>query len=371
MPVSDAAGAVKTALRRGLAAAAAALLLFAMPVPYVLYEPGKVVPVGDLVTVGKTDRPDRTVPPDRQDAARQPGRPEGGQSDGQGEWLLTTVYLEPRTALWPVIASAWRTDREAHPRRSVFQGMSAEEYAARMDVLMEESQRKAMEAAFRAAGVPYEREPDGVYAVRSAGPLKAGDRILAVDGAPVRGLDELAEALSGRGGREAELTVRRGGREIAVRLAADEAGTDAAAGRLGGAELIGIFAIRPADSAVSVAIDDGGFAGPSAGLALALHLYERLTGEPLTGGRRIAATGTIEPSGAVGAVGGVKMKAIAASRAGAGLFLVPESSAAEAAAAAEAAGGGMAVAGVKSLEEAVSLLRALHVQEGRTMIGGS
>ena len=65
------------------------------------------------------------------------------------------------------------------------------------------------------------------------------------------------------------------------------------------------------------------------------------------------------------------MKAIAAARAGADLFLVPEANAAEAAAAAEAAGGGMAVAGVKSLEEALHLLRAYTVQEGRTMIGGS
>lgn len=95
-------------------------------------------------------------------------------------------------------------------------------------------------------------------------------------------------------------------------------------------------------------VDAGGFAGPSAGLALALHIYERLTGEPLAGGRRIAAA-----------------------RAGADFFLVPEANAAEAAAAAEAAGGGMAVAGVRTFEEAVNLLRAHRVQEGRTMIGGS
>jgi len=366
MPGSDASGLRKTALRWAVAATAAALLLFAVPVPYVLYEPGKAVPVEVLVTVEKTNRPDAPL------ETVQPGRGASSQhSDDDGEWLLTTVYLRARATLWTVVESAWRADREAHAKRAVFGGSGEEEYKARMDELMAESQGKAVEAAFRAAGVRYETVPDGVFVTRGAGRLKAGDRIAAVDGAGVSGLAELAEALRGRAGREAELAVLRGGREIAVRLAMDKAGAGDLPGMPGGAELTEILAVRPADPALRVTIDAGGFTGPSAGLALALHIYERIAGEPLTGGRRIAATGTIEPSGAVGAVGGVRMKAIAASRAGADLFLVPVENAAEAAAAADAAGGGMAVAGVKSLEEAVGLLRSTRVQEGRTMIGGS
>jgi PDZ domain-containing protein len=186
----------------------------------------------------------------------------------------------------------------------------------------------------------------------------AGDRITAVNGAEVAGLAELYGALSARAGRESVLTVLRGGVEIDVRP--DDAGADlnAREGAPGGAELIEIPDIRPDDPAIRVTIDAGSLAGPSAGLPLALHLYEELTGESLTGARRIAATGTIEPTGEVGAVGGVALKAIAASRAGAELFLVPEANLAEAAEAAEAGGGGMAVAGVGTLEEAISLLRA-------------
>lgn len=365
MPGSDASGAAKAALRWGIAAAAAALLLFAAPVPYVLYEPGVVVPVDGLVTVDKTNRQDPRLKPDQPDL-RAPSN-----GDVQGEWLLTTVYLEPRATLWSVVKSAWQADREAYTKKSVFQGGSAEEYKARMDVLMAESQSKAAEAAFRLVGVRYESEPVGVYVARGAGPLKAGDRIAAVDGADVDGLAALTDALRSRAGREAELTVQRGGTETAVRLAVDGADAETPADMLGGAELTEIIAVRPADPAVSVTIDAGQFGGPSAGLVLALHIYERLTGESLTGGRRIAATGTIGPSGEIGAVGGIKLKAIAASRAGADLFLVPEESAAAAAAAAEAAGGGMAVAGVNTLEEAVRLLRNYGDQEDRTMIGGS
>jgi PDZ domain-containing protein len=339
---TDRTDAVKTAVKCGLAAAAAALLLFVVPMPYVLYEPGKVVPVGELVTAGGAEAAERGPSP-------EPGR--------EGEWLLTTVYLEPRATLWQVIESLWREDREAHSKRAVFGGSGATAYKARMDALMAESQSRATEAAYRLAGVRYETWPDGVVVARGAGGLEAGDRIVAVNGAAVDGLAALEQALRAAG-REAELTVRRGGREIAVRADAERDGAEAASGRLGGAELIEIRAVRPEDPGLRVTMNAGDFAGPSAGLALALHIYERLAGETLTGGRRIAATGTIEPSGAVGAVGGVGLKAIAASRAGAGLFLVPEANAAEAAAAAKAAGGGMAVAGVRSLEEAVALLRA-------------
>jgi len=372
-------GPARTAFGWGLAAGAAVLFLFAAPTPYVLYEPGIVVPADELVTVEKRERPDRKAP----------------ESEARDGWLLATVYLRDRAAPWQVISSAWRRDREAHARRSVFRGESGEEYRRRMAVLAEESHAKALMAAFRAAGVRYEAVPDGVYVVRGAGRLRAGDRIAAVDGAAVRGLDELADALGVRAGRNAELTVMRDGRAFTVYVAADEgaaeesapdgtaadgtagsgtagrfaadgtagsgAGTVATAAsaprRLAGAELTERFAVRPEDPGLRVAIDTGGLAGPSAGLPLALHIYGQLTGEPLAGGRRIAATGTIEPSGAVGAVGGAGLKAIAAARAGADLFLVPEANRAEAAAAAESEGGGMSVAGVRTLEDALSLLR--------------
>lgn len=344
----------RAALLRGLAAAAALLLLSVLPAPYVLYEPGVVVPVGELAVVKKITRTDSPLAESGVSARQSdPDEPESN-----GGLLMATVHLDPRVRLWRVIESAWREDREVHSKRAVFQGIGEEEYKARMDVLMADSRGKAAEAAFRLAGVRYEAAPDGVYAARGGGRLETGDRILAVDGDAVDGLDELAKALRARAGREAGLTVLRGGSEISVRLAADETGAGAVPDRLDGAELIEIRAVRPADSGLSVTIDAGGFGGPSAGLPLALHLYERLSGEPLTGGLLIAATGTIEPSGEIGAVGGVRMKAIAAARAGADLFLVPKANAAEAAEAAEAAGGGMVVAGVGTLEEAVSLLRA-------------
>ena len=76
---------------------------------------------------------------------------------------------------------------------------------------------------------------------------------------------------------------------------------------------------------INVDIDTGSVGGPSAGLMMALNVYNRLTEADITNSAIIAGTGTIEIDGSVGPVGGVKQKVIAAKRAGATLILVPTS----------------------------------------------
>ncbi|GHF37122.1 hypothetical protein GCM10010218_18360 [Streptomyces mashuensis] len=82
----------------------------------------------------------------------------------------------------------------------------------------------------------------------------------------------------------------------------------------------------PGDVKVGLRLADIG--GPSAGLLFALGIVDKLDGDgrggDLTGGRTIAGTGTIEPDGTVGPVGGVSLKMQAAHRDGATVFLVPK-----------------------------------------------
>jgi PDZ domain-containing protein len=74
---------------------------------------------------------------------------------------------------------------------------------------------------------------------------------------------------------------------------------------------------------INVDIDTGRVGGPSAGLMMALNVYNKLSETDITNSTVIAGTGTIEIDGSVGPVGGVKQKVIAAKRAGATLILVP------------------------------------------------
>ena len=77
------------------------------------------------------------------------------------------------------------------------------------------------------------------------------------------------------------------------------------------------------DFPFDIDIKTGNVGGPSAGLMMALNVYNNLIPEDITNSMVIAGTGTIEIDGSIGPVGGIKQKIIAAKRAGAELILVP------------------------------------------------
>ncbi|MDQ6419301.1 S16 family serine protease [Paenibacillus sp. LHD-117] len=106
-----------------------------------------------------------------------------------------------------------------------------------------------------------------------------------------------------------------------------------------------------ADKRLRIHADEIG--GPSAGLVFALQGVDLLTEGDLAQGLRIAATGTIDAHGKVGAIGGVKQKAVAVSRENVDLFLVPQANESEARRTSGRMEGGPAVVGVETLDEAV------------------
>ena len=69
--------------------------------------------------------------------------------------------------------------------------------------------------------------------------------------------------------------------------------------------------------------------GPSAGTMFALAVYDKLTPGALTGGMRVAGTGTIGPDGRVGPIGGITHKMVGAKSQGAQWFLAPPGNCAE------------------------------------------
>jgi PDZ domain-containing protein len=80
----------------------------------------------------------------------------------------------------------------------------------------------------------------------------------------------------------------------------------------------------------TVKIDTHDVGGPSAGTMFALGVYDSLTPGDLTGGKRIAGTGTIDPeTGDVGEIGGIAQKMIGAKNVGAQWFLAPVSNCAD------------------------------------------
>lgn len=133
-----------------------------------------------------------------------------------------------------------------------------------------------------------------------------------------------------------------------------DAATEAALNYLG---------LKGDDVKVSLKLADVG--GPSAGLLFTLGIIDKLDGDgdggDLTGGRTIAGTGTIDPDGTVGAVGGVPLKTQAAKRDGATVFLVPKDECADAQAELPK---GLRLIPVTTLKGAVSALVALESGKG-------
>lgn len=54
-----------------------------------------------------------------------------------------------------------------------------------------------------------------------------------------------------------------------------------------------------------------------------LEIYSRFQKNDLTDGKKIAGTGTIDPDGTVGRIGGIDQKVVAADKSGAKVFFAP------------------------------------------------
>ena len=103
---------------------------------------------------------------------------------------------------------------------------------------------------------------------------------------------------------------------------------------------------------VTVNINSGAVGGPSAGLAFTLGILDKLTPGSLTGGLKIATTGTMALDGTVGPIGGMPQKVAAARRNGVKLMLVPSSELSEA----QKYAGDLPIVGVANLDEALEAL---------------
>jgi PDZ domain-containing protein len=188
--------------------------------------------------------------------------------------------------------------------------------------------------------------------------LDPGDKLLKVDGEELATIEDLTPILRRH----------QPGDVIEIEFERPGEGT-----KTGEVELIGagetpertIIGFVPFDTATAelpfdVDIDSGAIGGPSAGLAFTLTLIDELTPGELTGGRRVAVTGTIRIDGTVGAIGGLAQKVSAVRQQGATVFLVPtEQGEDDLARAREVAGDDVAIVPVATLDEALAALADL------------
>jgi Lon-like protease len=290
-------------------AAIATAAMFRVELPYYLLQPGSV-----RSTDSRIDIEGATV------------------FDDDGEILFTTVLLSRATPALMVRsflddAIDVRSEEEVYPDGDVDGARRAN--VVRMDI----SKLVATRVALDYLGVDAELGAEGarvlglVEGSPSEGVLQPGDVIIAVDGAEIGMPGDIAGELEDRspGDRVPVVVVRRGegGKPAETRLDID---LGEARGEGGTRPVLGVE-VEPnnlvVESDVNVALDSGEVSGPSAGLAWALGIVDRLTPGSLTGGRRVATTGELYDDGSVNPVGGILQKLSAVKRSGIGLFLYP------------------------------------------------
>lgn len=270
--------------------------------PYVIYGPGSAESVHDRVETGR-------------------------ELDEKGAFLFTTVstYSEPNAFS---LAYAWLNPKMDIQTQARATGGTTNLSAYRnlLAWMRDNSEATALLAAYGAINRPIEVRQKGVIIARFLKESKAvesglqeGDIITAVDGKPtLRTEDLIRELTSRKPGDTVKLTGTRGKQPLEVTVPLIKMPETGVTGI--GFQHNSVIEVTPPDP-VKFDFDDVG--GPSAGLMMTLEIVAQLTGEDLTRGYRIAGTGTIDGNGAVGQIGGIAYKLMAAEQEKADYFLVP------------------------------------------------
>lgn len=244
----------------------------------------------------------------------------------EGELLLTTVSVDVDVTFLEVVQTIVDPHSRIVMKEQVTGGLSLEELEAAQFAAMDESQNAAMQVALSALGlasptsdgIRIEDTSPGTDAARS---LRPGDRVVEIDGSSVATSCDVGRAIDAHEpGEDVSITVLRGRREREFAVTTVPSPQDPTQ------PLAGIFMsdINFAfDPGIDIEFDTGRIAGPSAGLMMTLALYDRLTPEDLTSGKKIAGTGEISCDGGVTAIGGIEQKVAGAEAKGAEIFLAP------------------------------------------------
>ena len=330
----------------GTVAVVLGLVVALLPVPYVVFSPG---PVRD--TLGQTSAGEDLIVIDGADTYPT-----------EGELDLTTISVAggPLGSIGIVEAIGAYVDpsRSLRPVETVYpSGSTREEAREASQVQMRAAQQSAAVAALLELGreVPATLVVAGLSGNPAAEEvLQVDDEVLALEGEQLAGSGELVERLQEfEPGDTVTLGIRRASEELDVDVPLAESPE--------GSVILGVLISPQYELPFDVRYDVGGIGGPSAGLMFTLGIYDKLTPGPLTGGRRIAGTGTMADDGTVGPIDGIQQKLVGASEHGADWFLAPVANCADVVGAVP---DDLDVAAVRSLDEALVAVEAIAAEEG-------
>jgi PDZ domain-containing protein len=244
----------------------------------------------------------------------------------KGNFMLTTVRMGRANIYSYIGAKLSKYDELNSVDEVLGKQVTEEEYNAEQLYLMQGAKLNAIEVAYRKAGLPVQYKYKGIYVIHvvpgmpADGKLQAGDRIYKVDGQQLASSQEFIDLVGKKhAGDQVTLTFLRNNKTQTVQLKVQPFKDEP--NRVG----IGISLVDDKEILVNpeVSVKTDEIGGPSAGLMFSLEIYNQLNKEDYTKGYQIAGTGTIDPDGTVGPIGGIEQKIVAADKAGAEIFFAP------------------------------------------------
>lgn len=244
-----------------------------------------------------------------------------------GHLNMTTVAVRDQLTLFDALGLWASGSNGVVPRDEVYApGKSEDEIKQENTEDFHDSETSAETAAFSHLGLIRVTVNQVVQHSAAEGVLEHGDVITAIDGAPATSAAQLSSTVAQKApGDQVDVSFRRGDTE---KTAALTLGQSSDPSKDNGVLGVSITDAMPEDIDIDFNLNDIG--GPSAGLMFSLAVVDKLSPGELSGGQFVAGTGTIDPSGKVGPIGGIPYKMRAARDAGATVFLVPERNCSEA-----------------------------------------
>ncbi|MFC7489579.1 MULTISPECIES: PDZ domain-containing protein [unclassified Knoellia] len=282
----------------------------------------------------------------------------------KGALDFTTVRISggpgQRVNPFDLAVARLRDEEEIFPREAYYpEETTREEVRQESAAEMVDSQEVAAAIALRETGrtvperVVVSQVPDGSPA---KGVLEAGDEFVSIAGRPTADAAAVQAAVRAqKAGTKVAIVVKRQGAQKALSVPTRDNG---------GSTIIGVLLGREYDLPVDVTITAGGVGGPSAGTMFTLAVYDVLTPGDLTGGRRIAGTGTMEPDESVGPIGGIRQKLHGARDGGADYFLAPADNCDEVV---DHVPDGLTVVRIGTFDDALGAVRAIAAGEADSL----
>ena len=308
-------------------------LVFYIELPYVIYTPGGTINLNERIIID-----------------------EGYDSDGEINMSYVTMVKGtiPNILLSKIIKN-WDVEKASNV---TYDGDSVKETIKKDKLSMEESQDNATIAAYQLTKHDLEITKYHnivTYITDEADTtLQEYDEIVAINDKEVTSLENMKEIVNlYQEGDTLDIKVIRNKKEVM---------TTAKIYQTDDGLKVGVTIVTDVDFKTDPKIEiesKNSESGPSGGLMTALAIYNKLTKDDITKGKKVAGTGTIDALGNVGEIGGVKYKVLGAIDDDMDVFICPEENYEEAVKTLNSTDVDLIIIKASTLQEAIKNLQEL------------